>query len=450
MKRFYVTAASLVVSALGSMISMVGCDEGVDAVVSADSGTTTDGSFESSTGGDSGVSSDAGPKADATGDATTDAGPQGRPPWLLASVNYQTQSELIAYSIGAKDVDGRLTYAGGVGMTYIDSLGRAWLLEQSTDRVVELDPLAPWKERASWDVHLGDAVDGGSPNADPVMVVPTSAGKAYVVRFNRNRIAVIDDTLVADASAPTKTIDLSSFLDPSDTDTSVDPVGAAVVDGKLYVLLGNLDLNKVSPTGYFTICTATKPKVIVIDPATDTIGPVVDGGVAGGTELPGYNPNFNGLWYDAPRHRLLALNGGCNPELGDGGKGALERREVDAIDVTTGVATKVLDLDAEGFPSAAVRASADEVILGFDFAGAKRWTVTSASLGAALPGSLAAFTIDKSGTVYGIQTTYLADGGSNVDLVSLPNDGGAPNVLGPLPASQAGGFAGAIDFVPSP
>lgn len=450
MKRILAAATSLALCALGSMTmtTLTACDEGVDAVVAPpDGGGPSDGSVtDASQAKDGSQSLDGSPNVD----AGQDGAPAGRPPWLLVSVNYQTESEMIAYSLAAKAVDGRLDYAGFIGMTFVDSLGRAFLLEQSSDRVVELDPLAPWKERASWDVRLTDRADGGAPNADPVMVVPTTPGKAYVIRYNRNQIAVIDDTLKADASAPIKTIDLSAFKEPGDTDTSVDPVGAAYVGGKLYVLLGNVDLNKVSPTGYFTICTAAKPKLIVINPATDAIETVVDGGAAGGLLLPGYNPNFNGLWFDAPRNRLLVLQGGCNPEQADAGKGPLERRQVDAINLTTGAVSTVLDLRAEGFPNAMVRPSADEVIFGFDFYSAKRWLVTSATLGASVGDGLSAFAADKKGNLFGIQSTFLADGGSTRDLVEIPLDGGASAIVAPLPNAKPGGFAGAIDYLAAP
>ncbi|MFO0674681.1 MAG: hypothetical protein U0235_34550 [Polyangiaceae bacterium] len=446
MKRALVAATSLALVVSGVLSA---CDDGADAVVASDGGVGGDGSTsdaaiatDASGGADAAVPDSAVP--DAAADA--DAGPEGRPPWLLLSVNYQSDSELIAYSPTARDVDGRLSYSGYVGLTTIDALGRPFLLEQTTDRVVELDPLAPWKERASWDVHGTDGVDGGAANADPVAVVPTSPGKAYVIRFNRNQIAVIDDTLKADASAPTKMIDLGAYLDPSDTDHSVDPVGAVYTNGRLYVLLGNLDLNKVSPTGYFTICTTTQPTVVAIDPATDSVVPVVDGGAASGIKLPGYNSNLNGLYLDAPRHRLLALQGGCNPELADAGKGTLERRQVDAIDLTTGNVSVALDLNAEGFPNAMVRASADEMIIGFDFYSAKRWSLGASTLGADVGDGLTSFAADPQGNVHGVRTTYLADGGSTREIVSYPPDGGAANVLGPLPTAKSGGFAGAVDF----
>jgi hypothetical protein len=447
MKRILLAAASLACGVLGSTM---GCDEGLDAVVAApDGGSPSDASLDGARDGGSGDgSSDAGQV-----DAASDAGPDaagGRPPWLLVSVNYQGQSELVAYSLTAKDVDGRFDYPGSIGLTFVDTLGRPFLLEQSNDLVVELDPLAPWRPRASWDVRLDDRADGGAPNADPVMIAPVRPGKAYVVRFNRNHIAVIDDTVKADASAPTKTIDLSSFADPNDTDTSVDPVGAVFTGGKLYVLLGNLDLTRVSPTGFFTICTTAQPKLIAIDPTTDAVEAVIDGGAAGGTLLPGYNPNFNGLWLDAPRNRLLVLEGGCNPELADAGKGPLERRQVDAIDLTTGAVTTVLDLNGEGFPNAMARLSADEVIFGFDFFSAKRWLVTSNALGASLPDGLSAFTPDPNGNVFGIQSTFLGDGGTERNLIEVPSDGGAAQILAPLPVTQPGGFAGAIDYAPVP
>lgn len=461
MKRILVATASL---SLGVFGFMAGCDEGEDfELKESDGGTASDGSVvDAATKTDGSVSLTDGGALDGGADANADA--QAKSPWVLVSVNGATSSELVAMRINDGNVAGRLGYDGFIGLTTIDSTGRPFLFQQQLDRVVELDPLEPWKARASWDVKLSDRADGGSSYADPVAIVPATPGKAYVLRFNRNRIAVIDDTVKGDASAPVKTVDLTPFFDPTDTDTSVDPIAAAYVDGKIYVLLANLDLNNVDPKGYFTICTTQKPKLVVLDPTTDTFqtafaadagapadaGP--DGGDAGNSAvsvaLQGFNPVFGGLVHDQARHRLLVVHGGCNSQLGDGGKGPVERRQVDAVDLTTGVVTKVLDLNGEGFPSAIVRSSGDELIVGFDFYSARRWSVTSSSLGGALPDGLTAIAADGKGKAFGVVNTSFVDGGSAKELVEVPLDGGASRVVGVVP--EAGGFVGAADYFAAP
>src|SRR5438045_2081823 len=84
----------------------------------------------------------------------------------------------------------------------------------------------------------GDDGGGGTSYADPVAVVMGPSGKAYVPRFHRNKLAVIDIAQpAADAAAPVKTIDFSSYLDPADRDGNVDMAGAVYVASqqRLYV-----------------------------------------------------------------------------------------------------------------------------------------------------------------------------------------------------------------------
>jgi hypothetical protein len=456
MKRFFVTTVSLGLSISSFFFgSMVGCDDGDDTVVKApDGGSPTDGALPDSTTVKDGTTGET-----STTDGGDSAAPTGTPPWMLITVNGKTSSELIVFGLGNRIVGGRMPFDGFIGLTYIDSLGRPFLLEQAKDIVAELDPLEPWKTRASWDVHLNDGADGGTPYADPVAVVPVATGKSYVVRFNRNNIAVIDDTLKQDAAPPTKSIDLKQFFDPADTDTSVDPIAAVVANGKVYVLLANLDLNNVDTQGFYTICTSSKPKLIVIDPTTDALaskfvasdggtdaGDAGDGGAPAVVSLLGYNPTLNGLLFDAPRHRLLVFQGGCNSKLGDGGKGPLERRQIDAVDLNTGAVTKVLDLASEGYPSAVVRSSDDEVLLGLDFFATKVWNVTSSSLGASLPDGISALASDKQGHALGVVDTSLTDGGTAKEMIQVTLDGGAVTSLGQLPVD--GGFVGAADYLP--
>src|ERR1700729_2225645 len=121
----------------------------------------------------------------------------------------------------------------------------------------------------------------------------------------------------------------------------------------MYVLLGNLDLFLVDPLGFFTLCGTTDSEIVAIDPDTDTLVSSTDGGAdTSATVLTGYNAIA--LVPDLARNRLLAISAGCSdsgpPDSGIAG--ATHMREIDAFDFGSGSASKALDLDSSGFPSA--------------------------------------------------------------------------------------------------
>ncbi|MGH7326757.1 MAG: hypothetical protein ACREJX_00265, partial [Polyangiaceae bacterium] len=132
------------------------------------------------------------------------------PPWALFTVNYSDQSDMVALSTSTGGIDGVLNYPSKYGATSVSTDG-PWVLEQATDLVQKLDPSAPWNGGSTWSVLGAD--DGGFPNANPYKVIAGPAGKDYILRFNRNEVAVIDSTQTGTNLAPTKFIDLSSYLD---------------------------------------------------------------------------------------------------------------------------------------------------------------------------------------------------------------------------------------------
>jgi len=433
-------------SALGACAAVLACSSD-DTVAPPPRGGGSDGaSADSGNGGDDGEVIDAG----------GDAGDGGR--WLLLSIGDPAKTEAVAYNLSSRTVDGRLSY-DGFGTTFVDDAAdpsgagspkaSLWNLEQQSDIVRRLDPNAPWQSGPSWNVRLEDRPAGGSSYADPVAVVSGPAGKAYVLRFNRNALAVIDTTEQKDASAPVKTIDLSRFVDPVDGDGIVDMTGAVYLPARkrLYVLLGNIDLKNVDPQGSFILCNAAKPRIVAIDVASDTIVPALDGGAGEALAFDGYNPVFNGLTYDVPRDRLLVLSAGCN-DRSDAGTGALHKRQIDAIDPNTGAAETLLDLTSKGYPSARVRTDASHWAIGFGFgAEAYRWDVTSKSLGGAIPNALDVFAYDARQSLVGTKTNFLADGGSSTSLVSIELGNGSVTTLGPVPFSSTNQFPpGAVDY----
>lgn len=438
--RFWISCA-LVVSSSSLLVAACSGDDVTEGP--ADGGIATDGSI----GSDGPFVVDGSTPAD--GSVITDAG-LSRPPWTLLSLNYKSESDMTAFSLDAGAVDGVLTYPATIGLASTTATG-PWLLEQSNDVVVKLDPTAPWRGGPSWNVRGTDGFDGGMPYADPYQVVLGPAGKAYVPRFNRNGIAVLDTTQTGIASAPTKIIDLSSYLDPTDEDGVVDMVGAAYVAAqhRLYVLLGSFDLYLTDPVGYYTICGDFHSKIVAIDTDTDALVSPADGG-SGDTAavtLSGYNATM--LVPDLTRNRLLAVNAGCNDRgVADSGiPGALHMREVDALDLTTGVATKVLDLTVSGFPSTVAPIDANTIAFGFDYYTGNVWDVTSSSLGAAITNAPDVFSYDGQGHLVGAKTDYLSDGGSSKSIVSVDLSDGGSTILAPVPLRQ-NGFVGAAAFWP--
>jgi hypothetical protein len=451
MKRKANVSAGLV-----RLVALIAATEG--AALMAVSCTGDDTTYSATDGGHDATTSDVQvPDEDSGSVPTVDAG-LSRPPWLLLTLNYAAESEMVAYSVPAKAVDSRLTYDGQLGTTYVDD-SRLWLLEQQKDVVVKLDPKAPWKGGPSWNVRLDDRVDGGKTNADPIAVVAGPAGKAYVLRFNRNRIAVVDTNVTtADAAAPTKVIDFTSLLGPGDRDGNVDVVGAVYFAARqrLYVLLGNMDLKNVALDGYTFLCGATKPLLVAVDTNTDTVVPALDGGApASPIALDGYNPVFNGMLYDAPRDRMLVFHAGCNlPGAPDAGPGPVDRRRIEAVNLNTGAVSTVVDLNALGYPAARAKIDDGHFVLGFfgvNFGPSQTfyWDVTSSTLGAEIKGAPDMYSYDGKGALIGTRTDYLADGGFAASVVSLKLDAGdaGATTLGPVPYSKPSDFSpGAVDY----
>lgn len=406
-------------------------------------------SFETSTNPDS-----------ATSDSSTGLGcgnATGTPQRLLLSINNTTTSELAAFNVEGKVVEGRLTYPGFIGIT--SSLGSdPYLLEQATDVVARLDAKKPWEVVSSWSVAGDDKADGGKPNANPVSVVVPDCSKGYVFRYNRNKVAVIDTTKVADGGAAESYLDLSSLVQPNDTDGFVDMVAALYVPTKkrIYVLLGNNDLKKVASDGFTALCADTKPSIVAIDSSTGQLVPLGGTAPGGGIALDGYSPILGTpLAYDAARDRLLVLSAGCNTDNG-GVAGAIQRRRVEEVDLATKQVKTLLSLDTQGFPQSMVFIDGSRAAISF-FGQAFFWNPSQATLGAEIPGGLDYAAHDGKGSLVGARATYLGDGGAGpIEVVRVPyGDGGAPDAasvvkLGENPFTNNGGFMSGAEMWPHP
>jgi hypothetical protein len=380
----------------------------------------------------------------------------GVPPRLLLTMNNTTTSELVAFDVAAKSVSGRFTYAGFLGTTWSQG-ATPYVLAQSADRVYRMDAKEPWRPVSSWNVAGDDKPDGGSAYADPVAVVVPSCKKGYVLRFNRNKILVVDTTQVADGGAPVSSIDLSPLLQPGDADGLVDVTSAVWVPSKkrIYVLLGNLDKKKVAPDGFTALCATTKPAIVAIDPDTDSIVSLGGNGPGGGILLEGYNPPLGTpLVYDAALDRLVVLEAGCNTDDGAGGPGPIARRRVEEVQLATRQVRTLLSLDAKGFPSSLVYVDATRAAIAF-FGEAYFWNPQESALGAPLPSPPDVLVWDGKGNVLGPRSTFVDGGPGPIDIVSVPlsdggADAGAPQKLGSGPFTDNTGFVGGAELWPRP
>jgi hypothetical protein len=438
----------LVVGALAwSAAGFVACGDDTE-VAPLDGGTDasvlTDSSAPDSSSPDGAENTDSSQGGDA------DAAPP-PPTRLLLSLNGSTQSELAAFGLQSRVVDGRLVYPDYIGTTVITP-SSPFLLEQGNDIVARLDPLQPWVTRSSWNVALNDyQADAGlsTSYSDPIAVVVGAGTKAYVLRYTRNLIAVIDTASDVDGGAPMKTIDLSSQVQAGgDGYVEMSAGWFDPANNYVYVLLANINRNNYCG-GYCFYCSNTNPQIVAIDTATDQLVSLASdaGGDAGGTSgvaLPGYNPAFGptAMVYDPPNNRLLVLHNGCNPPTADGGAGPVERREVDAFSLTDGTTKRLLDLTGSPFPTALFYADQHHVIVQLDTA--YMWDPTTPTLGPAIPNAPQAFGLDGQGNLVGISQLFAADGGpGGWSITSVtPADGGVTVIGSQDPFYVDGGDAG--------
>lgn len=373
-----------------------------------------------------------------------DAG--GAPPRLLVTIGSTGSGELAAVNLQTNAVDGRLPIAAPFGGTVAADNREPFVLAQETDVVQRLDPREPWRSVASWNVRGADGADGGKTNANPSAIVVPECDKGYVLRFNRNRIAVIDTSETGTGLSPKSFVDLSGQLDANDSDGIVEMTAAVHAPAKkrVYVLLGNVDLKKVATDGFTALCAETRPSIVAIDTDTDQI-------VGAPIRLDGYNPPIGTpLWYDAKNDRLLVLSAGCNADDGDGGAGAITRRRVESVDLASGTVTTLLSLDDQGFPSAFEYVDETHAALAF-FGQAFFWDPTQATLGPAISGGMDLFSSDGTGRLVGTRTTFLGDGGAGpLQIVSAPLGDAGTTVILEDPFTKNTGFVTSAEVWPRP
>jgi hypothetical protein len=190
---------------------------------------------------------------------------------------------------------------------------------------------------------------------------------------------------------------------------------------RMYVLLGNVDLTKVDPAGWYTLCGPSKSTIVAIDTTTDMLVSLSGTGPGGGIELDGYNPpiNANALVYDAARHRLVVMHAGCNAN-NDGEPGEMRQRIVESVDLATGKVTTLLDLNDHSFPSTLVYADAGRAAIGFG-GQAFFWNPQESKLGNEIPGGLGVFAFDGKDALVGARIPYDEEWNPGpVEIVRVP------------------------------
>jgi hypothetical protein len=443
-------AAALVLSApvAGFVASGCGDDEEFRA---SDAGTFEGGSVPEagpspdSGGGDSAPPSKCGSAA-------------GSPQRLLLTINNGTTSEVAAFNLADKKVDGRFAFGGGLGQS--SSLGSdPYVVEQASDLVARMDAKKPWEQLATWSVVGDDKADGGSPNAQPVSVVVPDCDKGYVLRFNRNKIAVIDTNEQGDASAAQSYLDLAALLQPDDKDGLVDMTSAYYVASKkrIYVLLGNYDRTTVGPPNYELTCKSTKASIVAIDTTTGLLVNLGGTAAGGGIALENYNPVVGTpLAYDAARDRLLVFQGGCTADP-VGAPFVISKRAVEEVDLATGQVKTLVHLDDKGLPGSFAFIDGNRAALAFFFPNQTFfWDPSQTTLGAEIPGGFDYVSHDGKGNIVGGRRSTV-DGGAVIDLLSVPFPSGDAGVdaasvqtLGQNPFTTNSGYLGGAEVWPRP
>lgn len=332
--------------------------------------------------------------------------------WVFLTKNDDTGSVVSVVRLRTGNVDGRFESESKDGVSAVSPMGIFFI---ATDReaILRLNDTSPWTSGTTW--ALGDSPTGDAAYVPtrPVAVIQVSDTKAYAALYERNRLAVLDLTAVG-TQPPSHTIDLSSYVSPSDTDGVVEAIGGYYSAPRklLYVVLGSVDRTKPTIAGVYA-CTPTRAKVVAFDVATDQPVAFGDGGL-GYAELNGYSQSSrDSVVYDPSGDRLLVLSRGCVDS------GMIARREIEAVSLASGNVTTLATINDQPLPSGLYRIDANRVVIGFDGM-AKMWDPASDALAAPIPGAPEVFTYNGENGLVGIRTTRVDGGIAAREVIDVP------------------------------
>lgn len=382
------------------------------------------------------------------------------PAHVLVTFTGDLTSETVAVNVTTKAVDGRMAFAG-FGITDARNTASLFLLEQNADIVAGLESATPWRSDSTWNVAMTDAVDGGSMYSAPSQVVQL-ATKTYVIRYDRNDIAVIDTSTNVDGGTPTSSIDLSQFVQGTDSDGLVEMTAAVYVptSQRLYVVLANVNQVEAATYGGTVVCSGEVSTVIAIDTQTDAVVSLGGTGPGGSIPLTYYDPVS--VVYDATGDRLLVVGAGCyaKPVAPATTPGAPTLRGVEALALTTGKSSSLIELSSTSFPTGIpdiptgfVYIDATHAVLGFDQTGQAvyLWNPSTTALGALVQNAPDIFTYDGNGHLLGTRVDASDAGVLSTAIVSVAIPGGASTTLGTNVSSLTGSiYVGSVDVWPHP
>jgi hypothetical protein len=223
---------------------------------------------------------------------------------------------------------------------------------QSDDEIVLIDrknAVLTFVDPTSCTPRAQLSVTTGGFEANPHDVIHVSAHKAYVTRYGTNPAPTGDldrgddvlviDPLARDASQEPilKSISLSAFATSIGGTALARPDRGILVDGKVYLTLGNLDENFV----------AGAARVAVIDTASDAVVDVID--------LPDQK-GCSAITYVAATNRLYVSCGGAFSDLDQAAGSALVEIDLSGVKPVLGriVAASKIGSSPLNFASAAV------------------------------------------------------------------------------------------------
>ncbi len=458
MKRMVTLVAALVSSA-----AAVGACSGDDTVGALDAGPpATDASALDSTTPDASTTDSATTDGSTTPDGDADAAVG--PTRLLLSYNGSSTSELVAFGVASKHVDGDLIYPGSLGTTSTASPA-PYLLEQEVDVVARLDRSRPWVIDSSWNVALNDAVDGGDSvhrfddgrrhRGDEGVRAPQHAQR------DRRHQSLPDR---GRRRAHRKPIDLSSMVQAADEDGVVEMTAGAYLPstGILYVLLGNI-LTASTSRATATSSSAPRRRATIIGIDTTTNLPVM---LAGGNAVRGRSrlgmatirSSAQAGWRTTAASRSLHRfsKTAATRRRQTPGAGPIQQRRIRSdCTLATGAVTTLLDASAMGFPGAFTYVDATHAFVQFsapDFSSTSTylWDPTQTTIGATVMNAPDSWVYDGAGNLLGITTVYATDGGSEIDVVSVRVSDGTVTTLGVNPFTLSSGYLGGVDIWPHP